>query len=231
MINTHPSKIGLQVQSKTRGGRGTDGPQHNSRKNALHAKGAWPSLSHWHFQLTVLKFKSDVQTPTLDNGELLQAGEDGFRWPNGSFVCVPRTMDMLCTLTKHLHQVIFGCFLHFILTEFVQTHNDKGLEDIKLQSILDPSLEPLQNINPPKHQSWQDLFSLYEDSKEYVPTSHDFNKYIHKVSRGGIELARVMGSNKFHWLKYPQRKRDLSESLAIQCCQSGCTRNEIGKLC
>ncbi|XP_053144321.1 relaxin-3-like [Hemicordylus capensis] len=121
--------------------------------------------------------------------------------------------------------------------EFVQTSNDKELENMELQSFLDPELEQLQSISQPTgKQSLKDTSNLYDDYNEYVPTDN-FSEYIHQVedaahkSQYGTGMANSLGSNNFPWVKTPRRKRDFSMGVAGMCCKWGCTKNEISTLC
>ncbi|XP_062984824.1 relaxin-3-like [Elgaria multicarinata webbii] len=118
--------------------------------------------------------------------------------------------------------------------DFVQS--DKGLEDIKLQSDLDPKLEQLRSVSQPAgQQSLKDLFNLYEDYNEYVPTSDNFNEYIRQLEdashKSAGETGLAMGSNNLPWVKYPRRKRAFSMGVAGICCKWGCTKTEISTLC
>ncbi|XP_044302148.1 relaxin-3-like [Varanus komodoensis] len=122
------------------------------------------------------------------------------------------------------------------LGNFVQSSSDKGPENIKLQPGMDPKLEQLQSDSQPAgQQSLKDLFNLYDSYNEYVPTLGNFNEYIHQLgdasrkSRDGT--GQAMDSVHFPWIKYPQRKRDISGGIAEVCCKWGCTRKEIGALC
>ncbi|XP_061485348.1 relaxin-3-like [Rhineura floridana] len=119
--------------------------------------------------------------------------------------------------------------------EFLQTSSDEGLENIKLQSVLDPELEQLQSISQQvAQQSLKDLFNIFDDSNEYVPTS---NEYIHQIedaahkSRDETGLANTVGSYNFPLVKYPRRKRGFSVGVAGMCCKWGCTKTEISTLC
>ncbi|KAJ7335491.1 hypothetical protein JRQ81_013432 [Phrynocephalus forsythii] len=123
--------------------------------------------------------------------------------------------------------------------EFVQTGSDNGLENINLQSVLDPKLDQLRTIisQSAQEQSLKNMFNFYDDDNEYVPTSDSFNEYIRQAkdvmpkSREELRLATSMGSNYFPWEKYPRRKRDFSVGVAAMCCKWGCTKTEISTLC
>nr|XP_020657208.1 relaxin-3-like [Pogona vitticeps] len=120
--------------------------------------------------------------------------------------------------------------------EFIQTGNDNELENIKLQSVLDPKLDQLQTISQSaQQQTLKNMFNLYNDN-EYVPTSDSFSEYINQAkdvpkSRDETRLANSMGSNYFLWGKYPRKKRDSSLGVAGLCCKWGCTKTEISTLC
>ncbi|XP_054843574.1 relaxin-3-like [Eublepharis macularius] len=111
-------------------------------------------------------------------------------------------------------------------TEFVQ-----GIEDIKLQSVLDPELEQLQHIG---QQPLKVMFNLYGDYNVYVPASDNFSEYIRQIESGIQQrrgLAKLIKLNNFPWVNSPRRKRDYSMGVAEMCCKWGCTKTEVSRLC
>lgn len=120
--------------------------------------------------------------------------------------------------------------ISFILTEFLQYNSNKGMEDIKL--------EQLQHIDQLTGQLPQKcLFKFYGNCNTYVPTSDNLSQYIHQKQntvqqiRGGLGLEKLMESNNFPWVNSPRRKRDYSMGMSEMCCNWGCTKTEIGRLC
>ncbi|KAL8203192.1 UNVERIFIED_CONTAM: hypothetical protein K2H54_044313 [Gekko kuhli] len=92
--------------------------------------------------------------------------------------------------------------------EVLQSNSDKGMEDIKLQSVLDPELEQLQHIGQLiGQQPLKLLFNFYGYYNAYVPISDNLSEYFHQIenavqqSRGGPGLAKLMKSNHFPWIK------------------------------
>lgn len=127
-------------------------------------------------------------------------------------------------------------FLYCVSAEFVQTGSDNGLENINLQSILDPNLDQLRTNSQSAHQLLlKNMFNLYDN--DYVPTSDSFSEYIRQAKdvvpkgRDETRLTNSIGLNDFPWGKQPRRKRDFSVGVAAVCCKWGCTKSEISTLC
>uniref|UniRef100_A0A8D0C1G7 Insulin-like domain-containing protein n=1 Tax=Salvator merianae TaxID=96440 RepID=A0A8D0C1G7_SALMN len=122
--------------------------------------------------------------------------------------------------------------------DFLHPSSDKGVENIKLQLLLDPEWEQVQSLNQPDGpQSLKNLFNLHDENSEYVPVSNNLKEYIHQIedaaqkSKSESWLASSMGSNNQPWVKYPRRKRDITMGIAGICCKWGCTKSEISLLC
>nr|XP_056704951.1 relaxin-3-like [Euleptes europaea] len=122
--------------------------------------------------------------------------------------------------------------------QYAQSNSDKEMEDIKLQSVLNPELEYLQHIGQPFGQQLLKVqFNLYGDYNARVPTSDNFREDICQIenavqqSRSGPGLVKKMKSNNFPWVSSPRRKRDFSMGVAKMCCKWGCTQTEVSTLC
>nr|XP_028568390.1 prorelaxin H1 [Podarcis muralis] len=122
--------------------------------------------------------------------------------------------------------------------EFLQTSTDKGLDHVNLQSVLDPELEQLQSISQQAGKpSLKDFLNLYDYFNEYVPTSSEYNEYIRQLGDAAHErrsetgFANSISSYNFPLVKQPRIKRATPVGMAGLCCNWGCTKTEISRLC
>ncbi|XP_015192667.1 prorelaxin H1 [Lepisosteus oculatus] len=100
----------------------------------------------------------------------------------------------------------------------------------RLQSILERPPLPITQL------SLKDLVSLYGVYSDYESVPDDLGELLQQVSelrqQQKLQTTEKVGNSPhIPWLKSPRRKRNFSVGLAGMCCNQGCTKNDIGRLC
>ncbi|MBN3306708.1 REL3 protein, partial [Amia calva] len=128
----------------------------------------------------------------------------------------------------------YNPFLKSTVNTFPEDGDSLSRLQLHLQTqILHNPVQLLEQLSP------KDLINLYADYKESV--AKDLGELLPLVDEGRKKQqlqtvdqeggsARMTNLN-IPWLKSPSRKRNLSVGLAGICCNQGCTKNDIGRLC
>ncbi|KAM6986376.1 prorelaxin H1 [Aplochiton taeniatus] len=95
-----------------------------------------------------------------------------------------------------------------------------------------------ENHSPPKLPSDSSAYSLADllaifgrlgDPRQMTGDQHLLEGLQQSAVSGGVELGR--GEADLNWPSASRRKRNFSLGVAGMCCNQGCTKNDIGRLC